>query len=296
MINFLLPLALQPQIEQVHVSKAPIQAPTYATVTKKRLQKKAAVVVKSGSVNKVEAGMANNIERDITKVLSENKIEATLHAAIPRRNGDIIMMFDDKDNVNSIAENIKQNLGMEAHGRGLILPKMTITHVPQYINLDSDLEETIVHSNSWLQGMMEKGETFSVLFSYKNKDFGSIVCKVSSAIRQELARNNNKIKLGMRSCPIKDRVHVLQCGKCLRYNHKTANCKFESHTCAWCTEDHKSSECPNKNNSTSHKCANCQRIKEADIKHHAYDHVCPLRIKVREQLIERTDWGDWPPM
>ena len=101
----------------------------------------------------------------------------------------------------------------------------------------------------------------------------------------------------MRSCPVKDRMYVSQCGKCLRYNHKTTTCKCENHVCAWCAEEHKSNECPSKDDTAIHKCVNCKRNDEADIKHNAYDRQCPWRIRVKDQLIRRTDWGDvWPSL
>jgi len=291
-INFLLPLAMQTQTKKANQVKSEIETPTYADITKKKLQKNIAVVIKSGADNKVEPFEADAIEKDVINVLVKNKVEATLHAAIPKKNGDIVMMFDKKDNVDSIVDNIQQNLGVEARGRGLILPKMTITHVPRYIDLDSKLEEMIVQSNPRIRELKNEGEVFSVLFSYKHRDLGSVVCKLSPKIREEIIKNGNKIKLGMRICPVKDRLYVMQCGKCLKYNHKTSNCKNLEYVCAWCTEEHLSKECPNKDDPTCYECVNCRRNHETDIGHNAYDHRCPWKTKMLEQLIKRTDWGD----
>jgi hypothetical protein len=141
-INVLLPL-----VSQVAMSKVSVDTQketkvgnihrnvSYADITKKKLHKKVAVVVKSGSDKKVDTSEAFEIERKITNILTEKKINATLHATIPKRNGDVVMMFDDKDNAERIADNIKENLGIDARGRSLTLPKITITHIPQYIDM-----------------------------------------------------------------------------------------------------------------------------------------------------------------
>lgn len=310
MINFLLPLAAQTTStqqlsDQTNIKKQTNQnetiknqTATYADIAKKKEKSnptKAAVIVKTDATNKVDQTVLTKMENSIIKTLKDKDVNATIHGAIPTKNGDILMMFDQEDEVGAIAEHIRTNLGVEARERNLLLPKITVTHIPDYISLDSNLEDTIVSSNKWLEDMIDEGEKLEVLFTYKAKSLGSAVCKVSPNMRDAIALKGNIIKIGMRCCPVKDRIHVLQCGKCLNFGHKTAACKQERYTCAWCAEEHKSSDCSQKNNPSNHKCANCTKVPTGDVnasQHSAFAKSCPHFKNRRNKVIRATKWGD----
>lgn len=310
MINFLLPLAAQTTTthqpsdqtnKATHKNQQALienQKATYAEIAKEKKRPnpvKAAVIVKTESTNKVDHTVLTNMENSIIKTLKDNDVKATIHGAIPTKNGDILMMFDQEDEVGAIAEHIRNDLGVEAHERNLFLPKITITHIPEYISLDSSLEDTIVSSNEWMQEIIDKGEKLEVLFTYKAKSLGSAVCKVTPNMRDAIIQRHNRIKIGMRCCPVKDRIHVLQCGKCLSFGHKTNACKQDKYTCAWCAGDHKSSDCGQKDDPSNHKCANCSKIitGEAKVSHHnAFAKSCPCFKNQRNKVIRATKWGE----
>ena len=310
-IHFLLPLASQtntshPQSDsksQDMLTNTPesieSQSNSYAEAAKEKpkpYHAKAAVIVKTEATNKVDQTVLTNMEKSVVNTLKEKNVNATILGTKPTKNGDILMMFDQEDEVGTIAEHIRSNLGVEAQERNLFLPKMTVTHIPEYITLDSSLQDTMLSSNKWLQEMKDKGERFELLFTYKAKTLGSAVCKVSPNVRDAIIQRGNKVKIGMRCCPIKDRVHVLQCGKCLNFGHKATNCKNDKFTCAWCAEDHKTTECQQRNNQSNHKCANCSKSQTDDINaashHNAFSKSCPFFKNQRNKVIRSTKWGD----
>ena len=129
------------------------------------------------------------------------------------------------------------------------------------------------------------------------KDLTSIVCKVSPTIRRFIMEGSKRLRVGMRSCPVKDRIHVTQCGKCLRFGHKTKLCYESSHTCAFCSLDHKSSDCLNKN-AHQHQCKNCDRYRNLSTDsavqfsaHSAFSDICPVFMSQKTKMINRTNWG-----
>lgn len=259
-------------------------------------QKKSAVIVKTEATNKVDQTVLTDMEKSIVRTLKDKNVNATIHGTIPTKNGDILMMFDQKDEVGTIAEHIRTNLGVEAQERNLFLPKMTVTHIPEYISLDSNLQDIMLSSNKWLQEMSDEGEKFEILFTYKAKALGSAVCKVSPNIRDAIIQRGNTIKIGMRCCPVKDRIHVLQCGKCMSFGHKATNCKKDKYTCAWCADDHKTNDCTKKNVESSHRCANCSKMLADDFEtasyHNAFSKHCPFFKNQRYKVLRSTNWGD----
>lgn len=173
--------------------------------------------------------------------------------------------------------------------------------MPKYFSLGESVTEVIVKSNKWLGAMIRDGECFEVLFSYEVKDWGSIVCRVSPRIRAEIMFNGNKIKVENRLCPMKDRFHVLQCGNCLGFGHKTKACRKDTVTCTHCAREHKWKDCPYKEQKDKQCCANCQAENEAEgashecsIKHNVRSQHCPIYQRHLQKQIERTSWSPGP--
>lgn len=300
-IDFLLPLAHQPrkfQLNEEITNPQPIFQPSYADIMKKQppTRNNATVILKTALKSKAEPKTVFNYEKSVIDSLTRNKINATIHATLPTRSGDIIMKFDKNDDIAAITKNIGQQLDIKTYGRGLLLPKIKITHIPGYVSNDPDeLTKIIINSNEWLKDLMTEGSSFAVLFTYKAKDLVSAVCKVSPAIRHRLLQQDKKIRVGMRSCPVVDRIHLTKCGKCQKYGHKTTACRVDKHTCSWCSGEHKTSACTEKDNIAAYQCANCVNNEEQHVFHAAHSISCRSFQKERERMINRTDWGEDPP-
>ena len=57
------------------------------------------------------------MEKIVTECLTTKKIDATIHASIPLKNGDVILKFDKKDDIKTIAKHIGNELHMKAYGK-----------------------------------------------------------------------------------------------------------------------------------------------------------------------------------
>ena len=260
------------------------------------------LVVKPESSKTFEKSDVLALERKVSELISEEKIEATIFSSASTKNGDIVIKFDEKDDVRKIAQKVENNLGYQTHSRTLSLPKITISHVPKYAPTDKQsIKDQIVKSNQWLENLIDEGETFEVIFTYVVRDWKSIVCKVSPKIRSHTFFNGSALRVANRSCPVKDRFHVKQCGKCLGFGHKSRVCLKDQFSCAHCNEDHHKKDCPHKGSEDKLMCSNCKKSNDNfeydevwSLKHSAYSNICPMYVKQLKRQIEQTHWGEGP--
>lgn len=269
-------------------------------VSNKRDKSHSTVTLKSDNEKKFETSDAITVECKVNQMLSSENINATIHSSFATRAGDVVIKFNENDDVQAIAKKMENRLGYKANCRPFLLPKMTISYVPKYIPLNESLTESIISSNKWLKELVENGETFKVLFTYEVRDWSSIVCKVSPGIRTEIIFRGNSIKIENRSCPIKDRFHIVQCGNCLGFGHKTQVCKIDTPSCTHCGGDHCWKDCPHKGQEEKLNCCNCIGTKDKDAlyynstKHSARSPSCPAYLKQLKKQIEKTSWGSGP--
>ena len=263
---------------------------------------KSTLVVKPESDKYFRGSDVLALERKVSDLISEENIDATIFSSASTMNGDIVIKFDEKDDVKKIAQKVETNLGYQTQSRTLSFPKITISHIPKYIPIEKeDIKKLIVKSNKWLENLINEGETFDVIFSYDVRDWRSVVCKVSPKIRSHTFSNNKTLRIANRSCPVKDRFHVKQCGKCLGFGHKTQACLKSQFSCAHCNEDHHKKDCPHKDDDDKLTCSNCKKsndYSEAEdvksLKHSAYSHSCPFYVKQLKRQIDQTHWGEGP--
>lgn len=230
------------------------------------------------------------IENSISQILKNKNIEATIQSSHATKDGEkIFVHFGADDNVNLIAENISTDLGLDATGSPPILPKITISHIPQHIEPES-IKEELFAGNPCLRHLID--ENFEILFSYVHRDYRSVVCKISPNIRDAIVQNDNKVRIGSRRCPAKDRIHVVRCSKCSQYGHTRTSCYEAKETCSFCASHHQSTDCPHKQDSSEHKCINCLTSKKDSANHAAHHQACPIFQHQRQKVILRTNWGN----
>ena len=255
------------------------------------------VLIKSKESKKFESADVFQMESQVNNLISKEKINATISSSTTTKNGDIVIRFDQKDDVKEIANKVENELGFQTQSRSLSLPKMTVSYVPKYISVENEsLADMIVRSNPWLQEHVQNGETFEVLFTYVVRDWKSIVLRTSPKIRSEIILLGRALRIENRRCPVKDRFHVQQCGKCLGFGHKGRAC-LKNQCCSHCGGEHHFSACPVKTEKTSLLCSNCKKANANDTwcnKHSAHSRSCPLYAKQMKRLIEMTHWGTGP--
>ena len=89
----------------------------------------------------------------------------------------------------------------------------------------------------------------------------------------------------MQSHYVTDHYHLQQCYKCQKFGHKVGSehCKLkdDESKCLYCGRNHRSKDCPVKNEPSKHKCTNCLSSKNPEIRklghqHNAASKLCPI--------------------
>lgn len=115
------------------------------------------------------------------------------------------------------------------------------------------------------------------------------VIEVTPQIRNKLMRQG-RVFLDFESCKVEDYFRILQCYKCMKFNHLARNCTATSPMCCYCSENHDSRECCNKGQL---KCTNCNKSGFTEIGHSALDaSKCPILSKRTSELARSIDYGE----
>ena len=159
----------------------------------------------------------------------------------------------------------------------------------------------MIKKNSFIENnVSEKGKTFQIIFLDEKKDsnFSSAIVKVNPEIKQAICKNGNRVFLGLSSCKVTDRYHLIQCYHCQNFGHKkdSENCPMKNSKvgiCLYCAQNHMSRDCPDKNNSNKHNCVNCQRSgdskkQSASVGHSSNNYSCPILQTELKFLVNRT--------
>ena len=262
-----------------------------------KTRSRSTLLIKSDASKKFEASDVSQMECEVNNLITKQNINATISSSSSTKTGDIVIRFDQKDDVKVIARKVESEMGYRTQSRPVSLPKLTMSYVPKYISVKTDsVAELLIKSNPWLEDYVKDGETFDVLFMYEVRDWKSIVLKCSPKIRSEIIRLGNTLRIENRRCPVKDRFHIQQCGKCLAFGHKTRAC-VRDQSCAHCSGGHGVSACPVKSDKSKLLCSNCNKSSEnvnMDKDHSAYSKSCPLYSKLVKRQIEVTHWGNGP--
>ena len=177
-----------------------------------------------------------------------------------------------------------------------LLPKLKICDVFNYKNGDKEaFKEAILSKNNAVNELVNDGKTLEVIFI--DGEYNYAVLKVSPEIR-EIVMRDGRIFIDMQAHHVKDRLHLTQCYSCQKYGHKQGSdfCPHKgtsNEVCKFCAGNHKSKDCPVKNDKSKHKCANCASSKILSIRQGACSHIatsrdCPIAIRELKYLASRT--------
>ena len=118
-------------------------------------------------------------------------------------------------------------------------------------------------------------------------------------VKDAIAKKGNKLFIGMSACRITDRYHLIQCYQCQEFGHRRGSEKCDLNNsgkeiCLYCTNNHKSKECPiKKNGSAAMKCNNCFKSKDNRINKNCDGHatnsfVCPILQLALKNTMNKT--------
>lgn len=107
-----------------------------------------------------------------------------------------------------------------------------------------------------------------------------------------------KIYMGLSSCRVSDRYHLVQCYCCQEFGHKIGSdkCRFKGSgeaICLYCAGSHSSKSCPNKKKKETFNCHNCATSKNNNTKNNSHGHTttsfdCPIFQQALKATMNRT--------
>ena len=136
---------------------------------------------------------------------------------------------------------------------------------------------------SKFEGIDLNEDNFKVIFyrsQVKNKDLYKAKVRVSEEVRKRIYNANNKLNIGLRSCPVFDEFFIKKCNKCQKFYHYKDECKAEKVVCGKCCGEHDTKDCT----STVAKCYNCVQAKHEDTNHATSYYKCPVFIDAQRKL------------
>ena len=102
-----------------------------------RGKSRSSIIVKPNTDKNVKVTDVNTVESKVNKMLSSENIDATILSSSTTKAGDVVIKFNEGDDVQNIARKMENNFGYKTQGRTMLLPKITISHVPKYISLST---------------------------------------------------------------------------------------------------------------------------------------------------------------
>ena len=217
------------------------------------------------------------------------------HAAV-LPDGRLKFTLSSKENLESAMDAIKEEelvITSDSKERKKLDPKITITKLPSDIITKEDLDRELCNKNQNIKDLKDSGLVIKTVFVDKDNKFA--VVQMSPEIRESIRRTQDKIFLGLRCFPVRDRFHIVQCYHCQGFGHmaKDGDCKKFSKPaiCHFCAGNHRSDRCTAKEDAT--KCSNCVRSNNPHVKakantHRASDQLCPSYVRAKESLMSRT--------
>ena len=230
--------------------------------------------------------------------LSGKLKDVPVSKATLNREGQAILIFPTPESCSQAKDSLQTEFNVTNSDRKqkLIQPRVKIHNLdPKLSQIEkTELRNEILTKNISLKNANES--EFQITFIDKKEHFA--IAKVSPNIYKTLI-NNERIFISLSSHRVTEHFHAIQCFNCQKFGHTSSSplCKGNDAapkmTCLYCSEQHKSSQCPSKKVKTNHKCANCLASEIHSIKNNAGNHTstsktCPLYKKEIERLKSLT--------
>ena len=205
---------------------------------------------------------------------------------IRTKDGFGVLFFPNIKQRDLAASNLKDTCKLEPQNRDVksILPKLKINGIPadNFLKIEKQtIKQAILDKNPTIKDLVENHDkTLEVLFfkEEQNTKYCFAVIKVDIEVKNAIFSQGKKIFIGLSSCWITERHHILQCYKCQQFGHKkgAVECKLNNvniNVCLYCSNNHSSKSCPVKGKTELYKCINCEASTDASIKSSCVGHT-----------------------
>ncbi|KAI5633718.1 hypothetical protein NE865_13551 [Phthorimaea operculella] len=150
-------------------------------------------------------------------------------------------------------------------------PLIRLQGVAQDLN-DKRIEEAVLKQNDRIvKGVHPEDRKVKVVRRVKGRiqNLNNVIVEVTPALWNKL--RDQKLRIGYQIVSAIDQSPILQCYRCLDFGHKARDCQSKGVCCGYCTENHDTRQCCNRNSAPL--CINCN---EGDRNHPAYSPECPV--------------------
>ena len=164
----------------------------------------------------------------------------------------------------------------------------------------SEIKQELLKKNVGLEQLVKNDGVFEIIFisDERDHDYSYAVIKVDKQIKNFISSQGMRVYIGLSSCKVSERFHLLQCYACQKFGHRigSQDCDFSTTNqviCLYCAEKHSSKNCPNKRNTNLFKCSNCATSDEKNIVDSSKGHTttsvtCPILQQQLKSLMNRT--------
>ena len=212
---------------------------------------------------------------------------AAVSNAYKNNTGDTVVVCENDESKNSLLPELNQKIDTDRFKvvtPASRLPSVTIIDIGSNYS-KVDLLSRIKSQNASKFGGIDLDENnFKIIYQKphaRNKDLYKAVVRVSEEVRKAIANANNKLNIGLRSCPVFDDFFVRRCNKCQRYNHWKDKCPEDSKVvCGKCGGEHEITVCT----SEVTKCYNCVQANRPDTNHVTSFYKCPVYMEAQKKL------------
>ncbi|CAL7932962.1 unnamed protein product [Xylocopa violacea] len=171
-------------------------------------------------------------------------------------------------------------------------PRVIIYGAPR-IEDDKEILQAIFEQNFNEQERKKYSQQTKIAFktgNKNNKNSCNIVVETSKDVR-ELLIKKERLYIMWQCCKVQDYIVATRCYKCQGHGHTTKYCRSEVDICGHCAmAGHTFKNCPSKNKPAT--CVNCKKAGKAH-NHNVTDKDCPSHIAAINQVLSRTDYGNY---
>ena len=271
-------------------AEAPKRVPSFSEVVEKPL-KRSVLILESKSPDDKEED-----SKVLDKIISENSIH--VDKRYENKKGETVVVCPTEDYIEVLNKKLSHNRPeIKTHQPPDRCPTISVANLSQQYE-EHELNDLILQAHPNIKSLAESGETFLVLKvkqQIKNNTRYQATIRVSNSIRKIIEGQGDRLYICSFSCKVFDQFHVKRCNNCQGYGHYKAVCKAKQSSCGYCSKNHHSESCPDKDvNGFLPCCSNCHKNKFDSQKHthFAFDRSCPSYAAEQKQLRKTISYYD----
>jgi hypothetical protein len=212
---------------------------------------------------------------------------AAVTKAYKNKSGDTVVVCETEESKQSMLPVLNNQMDKERFT--VVTPaarRPTVTIIDIASNYSkTDLLARVKRQNaSKFAGIDLDENNFKIIYTKphaRNRDLYKAVIRVSDEVRKAICNANNKLNIGLKSCPVFDEFFIRRCNRCQKLGHWVADCPEGSPAvCGKCSGNHETKNCT----SDVARCHNCVQAKHRDTNHETSYYKCTAYMEAQKKL------------